>query len=129
VPERRASALVSVFMASTMAMTWCSSTLPPGFTLTLETIPGIEAHAEAAARAIDRDFAGVRREVVHGILGRDAALDRIAVDRQVILIFDINLRMGYIIAFGDLDPRAPDRRGDHSVTVCSTWMRGFISIK
>ena len=43
VPDIRATTLVSIFMASMTARTWFSSTTSPGFTETLDTIPGMEA--------------------------------------------------------------------------------------
>ncbi len=43
VPATRATTEVSIFMASMTATTWFSSTGSPGFTVSLEIIPGMEA--------------------------------------------------------------------------------------
>ena len=42
-PSMRATTLVSIFMASMMASTWFTLTSSPGLTLTLLTMPGMEA--------------------------------------------------------------------------------------
>ena len=58
VPAMRATTEVSIFMASMMARTWLASTWSPGLTLTLDTIPGMEAPtwllSSGSARAICR---------------------------------------------------------------------------
>ena len=41
-PAVRAVMAVSIFIASMMRSTWFSSTLSPGWTLTFETMPGME---------------------------------------------------------------------------------------
>ena len=69
---------------------------------------GVDAHARARGLAVAGDLAGGGREVLVGLLGVDAALDRPAVDLDVLLL---ERQLG---AGGDLDLLAHDvDAGDH----------------
>ena len=53
---------------------------------------GVQANAEARRRTIGGDLAVIGREVVGRVLGRDAALQRVAVERHLVLRRQIHLR-------------------------------------
>ena len=66
-------------------------------------VAAVETHAEAAAGAVARDAAVVGREVVGRVLGRHAALDGVAVDAQILLLFETDLRMAHGVTLRDED--------------------------
>ena len=63
----------------------------------------IEANAEAAGGAIGHDPAVVGNELVLGILGRDPALDRVAVPRNLRLARHADLVRVQAVSLGDQD--------------------------
>ena len=74
----------------------------------------VEAHAEAAGRAIREQPAVVGDELVFRILRRDAALDRVAVARHLVLRRHADLRRMQRVALRDQDLRADEvEAGDH----------------
>ena len=92
---------------------------------------GIEAHAEAGRAAVRGDRAVVGDEVVLRILGGDAALQRMGADADVRLRAarrcpGVPMRAPPAMRICALTRSMPVA---HSVTVCSTWMRGLTSMK
>ena len=90
--------------------------------------PAVEPHAGAAGGAVRRDPAGVRTEPVGGVLGGDPALQRRAAQRDPC--------PGTARGPPSVSPDAiriwactRSTSVTSSVTVCSTWIRGFISMK
>ena len=71
-------------------------------------VSAVETDAEAAARTVRGDAAVIRREVILGILGGDPALDRVAVDPQVVLTGQTDHRVGQRVSLGDQDLRADE---------------------
>ena len=71
------------------------------------------------------DDAGLRPEVVLGVLGVDPELDGVAAER------DVGLAEAERLAGGDPDLRRPRGRCPVSISVtgCSTWIRQLISMK
>ena len=69
-------------------------------------IAAVETHAEAAAGAVGLDLAVVGREVVGRVLGGHAALDGVAVDLEVVLVAETDLRVADRLTLGDEDLRA-----------------------
>ena len=63
----------------------------------------VEPQARPAGRAVVGDPAVVGREVVGRVLGRDPALDRVAVGLNRLLAVDADLRVGQRLALGDQD--------------------------
>ncbi len=68
----RATTLVSIFMASMMATTWFTLTSSPGLTLTLQTMPGMEA----PTWLLSLGSAMVTLRAVSGALGSGTATSR-----------------------------------------------------
>ena len=90
----------------------------------------VEADAEARGGAVGAHAAVIGHEIVRGVFGGDAALDREAVSCNLVLrrqrvCGSLSLKPSAmrICALDQVDA------GHHSVTVCSTWMRVFISIR
>ena len=88
----------------------------------------VEADAGAAGRAVRRDLAGVGPEPGRRVLGGDAALQRGAAQ--------LDARPAARPRSARVSPAAMricdctrSTSVTSSVTVCSTWMRGFISMK
>ena len=80
-------------------------------------VAAVETHAEAAAGAVGLDLAVVGREVVGRVLGGHAALDGVAVDLEVVLVAETDLRVADRLPLGDEDLRthevdARDHLGD-----------------
>ena len=69
-------------------------------------IAAVQTHAVAARGTVGRDLADVRQEVVLGVLGRDAALHRIAARDHIRLLADADFLVKQRIAFGNQDLRA-----------------------
>jgi hypothetical protein len=91
----------------------------------------IESDAETTGAAVGQNFAKVRREAVLRVFRGDAALDREAALLDLIL-----RRQRQRLRVHRDDPcamriwlRTMSMPVISSVTVCSTWMRGFISMK
>ena len=68
-------------------------------------VAAVETHAEAAAGAVGLDLAVVGREVVGRVLGGHAALDGVAVDLEVVLVAETDLRVADRLPLGDEDLR------------------------
>ena len=87
----------------------------------------VEPDPGAARRAVRGDPSGVRPEPVRGVLGGDPALQRGATDR------DASWARPRSASVSPAAIRIWDWTRStsvtSSVTVCSTWMRGFISMK
>ena len=88
----------------------------------------VQAHAMAAGRTVGRDLAGVGPETLRRVLSRDPALEGGAVDDD--------RSPGRCPRSASVAPAATrswawtrSTEVTSSVTVCSTWMRGFISMK
>ena len=91
----------------------------------------VEPDAEAGGRTVGVDLAVIGDEVVRGVFGRHAALEGEAVERDLVL-----RGAGASAAPCSSCPwatriceRTMSMPVTTSVTVCSTWMRGFISMK
>ena len=88
----------------------------------------VEPDAGAARRAVGADRAGVRAEAVGRVLGGDPALQRGAAQRDVVLgQAEVGQRLARRRCAAARCTRSTSVTS--SVTVCSTWMRGFISMK
>ena len=88
----------------------------------------VEAHAAAAGRAVDRDPPGVGAEPVGRVLGGDAALEGGPADLDVVLASGRGPRSVSPEAIRSCE-LTRSTSVISSVTVCSTWIRGFISMK
>ena len=84
----------------------------------------VDADTRAAGLAVQRDPAGRRQEPVSRILGVDPALDRVTDEADVLLRKPSGSPAAIRIC-----SRTRSRPVTSSVTVCSTWMRVFISRK
>ncbi len=73
----------------------------------------VKPDAQAGGRAIGRDAPVVRREIVFRVFGRDAALDREAVDAHVFLLRQIERRLVELGPLRDQDLRAHDVDARH----------------
>ena len=91
----------------------------------------IEPDAEAARAAIRDDLAVVRRELVLRVLGRDAALDRRShcAESRPAPAAPTSAPCSFVPCAMRICERTRSMPVICSVTVCSTWMRGFISMK
>jgi len=86
--------------------------------------PRVDAYARTRGLGVADDATGRRPEARTRVLGVDAALERVAAQR------DVGLGDRQRRAAGDLDlPRTRSKPVTSSVTGCSTWMRVFISRK
>ena len=65
----------------------------------------VHAHAVAAGRTVSRDLADIRQEVIARVLGRDAALERVAARGHVRLLADADLLVKQRIALGNQNLR------------------------
>jgi len=91
---------------------------------------GIQPDAEAGRAAVGGDLAVVGDEVVFGILAGDAALQRVGADADVGLARHAALGRADALAVGDADLRLHQVDAGRALgDVCSTWMRGFTSMK
>ena len=112
---------------------------------TSETRAGVEANTISTSTAVDLNLSRVRLEVLRRILGGDTALNGEAALGDGVL-GQTELREGR--ASSDLDLRGDDietsdllcrsqrqqtviheKYADSPVIVCSTWIRGLISMK
>ena len=74
----------------------------------------VEPNAEAGGRAVGVDLAVIGHEVVGRILGGDAALQRVAVERDLVLRGQIHFGAVQFEALGDLNLAAHQvDAGDH----------------
>ena len=85
-------------------------------------VAAVETYAEAAAGAVGLDLAVVGREVVGRVLGGHAALDGVAVDLEVVLVAETDLRVADRLPLGDEDLRT------HEVDVCDHLGDGVLDL-
>ncbi len=90
----------------------------------------VQADAEAGGAAIGGDAAVIGDEVLLGVLGGDAALQGVTVEDDLLLRRHAGGGRADGRPLEDVDLRLDDVDAGHLlVTVCSTWMRGFTSMK
>lgn len=93
-------------------------------------VAAVQPDAEATGGGVGRDLAVVRGKIVGGVLGGHTALDGVAVDVDVLLPVQADLRVAQGIPGGNEDLAADDiHAGDHLRHRMLHLNAGVISMK